>query len=59
MQGNCALLACLLCRLTPLAQHVCVFSAVACECNHSRVACIRHWRMLCKCVSKDKKFLLG
>lgn len=44
-------------RACCLCKHVCVFSAVACECDQRRVACIRHWKGMCKC-SKDKKFLL-
>eukprot|EP01038_Epipyxis_sp_PR26KG_P007815 gene7815-10617_t len=38
-------------------KHVCLFSAVGCECNQSAVACIRHDHLLCKC-SKNKKFML-
>ena len=36
-------------RMCALCKQVCVFSAIACECNSSDVACIRHYHMLCKC----------
>jgi hypothetical protein len=44
-------------RACCLCKHVCVFSAVACECDQTRVACIRHWKAMCKC-QKEKKFVL-
>ena len=40
-----------------LCQHTCVFSAIACECNRTSVACIRHYHLLCKC-PKEKNYLL-
>jgi hypothetical protein len=37
---------------------ICVFSAVACECDKSRVSCMRHFPTMCKCPA-HKKFMLG
>jgi hypothetical protein len=36
-------------RLCCHCKHVCFFSAVACECSHSRVSCLRHSHLMCKC----------
>jgi histone demethylase JARID1 len=36
-------------RVCCVCKCVCIFSAVACECNNSRVACIRHESYMCKC----------
>lgn len=36
-------------RVCCVCKCVCVFSAVACECNNSRVACTRHEQYMCKC----------
>ena len=44
-------------RICCVCKCVCVFSAIACECNNSRVACTRHEQYMCKC-AKTKKFLL-
>lgn len=41
-------------RSCTLCNHVCVLSAVACECNDTRVACIRHYAGLCKCSVRQK-----
>ena len=41
-----------------VCKHICVFSAVACECDKTKVTCIRHFQSLCKC-PKEKKYLLG
>jgi hypothetical protein len=41
-----------------ICKHICVFTAIACECNKAKVACIRHFQALCQC-SKKKKYLLG
>jgi len=40
-----------------ICKHICVFSAIACECDKTKVACIRHFNALCKC-PKDKKYML-
>jgi histone demethylase JARID1 len=37
---------------------ICVFSAVACECDQTRVACMRHFPTMCKCPA-HRKFMLG
>ena len=37
---------------------ICVFSAVACECDQTRVACMRHFPTMCKCPAQ-RKFMLG
>ena len=44
-------------RTCHICNHYCIFTAVACECDQSRVACIRHHHMLCKCPN-TKKFML-
>ena len=41
-----------------VCKHICVFSAVACECDKTKVTCIRHFQSLCKC-PKERKYLLG
>jgi histone demethylase JARID1 len=45
-------------RCCATCKHVCVFSAVACECDVAKVACLRHYHVLCKCAT-NKKFMLG
>lgn len=45
-------------RACCICKHICIFSAVACECNKTRVSCTRHYTSMCKC-PKEKKFLLG
>jgi hypothetical protein len=44
-------------RSCHLCKHVCFFSAVACECSRTRVSCLRHSNLLCKCPS-HKKYLM-
>ena len=39
-------------------KQICIFSAIACECDKNKVACIRHFPTMCKCPAQ-KKFLLG
>ena len=36
-------------RICCVCKCICVFSAVACECNNSRVSCLRHEAFMCKC----------
>lgn len=36
----------------------CIFSAIACECDKSKVACTRHFTSMCKC-PKDRRFMLS
>lgn len=36
-------------RVCHVCKCVCVFSAVVCECSFTRVACIRHESLMCKC----------
>jgi len=38
-------------------KHICVFSAVACECDKVQVSCVRHYTRMCAC-AKEKKYLL-
>jgi len=45
-------------RICYVCKQICVFSAVACECDNHKVSCMRHSTMMCKC-SMTKKFLLG
>ena len=42
-------------RLCIACKQVCVFSAVACECNHLNISCWRHVSFLCKCRKPEKK----
>mmetsp|Transcript_20408 Transcript_20408/g.29240 ORF Transcript_20408/g.29240 Transcript_20408/m.29240 type:complete len:543 (+) Transcript_20408:93-1721(+) len=44
-------------RTCCICKHICVFTAIACECDKSKVTCIRHFNNMCKC-AKDKKFML-
>lgn len=45
-------------RCCCMCKHICIFSAVACECDKTKVSCTRHFNLMCRC-PKDKKFLLG
>lgn len=45
-------------RCCCVCNHVCIFSAIACECSKEKIACIRHYHVMCKC-SKEKKYLLS
>ena len=44
-------------RLCHACKHVCFFSAVACECSHSKVSCLRHSHYMCRCPS-ERKYLM-
>mmetsp|Transcript_3553 Transcript_3553/g.7190 ORF Transcript_3553/g.7190 Transcript_3553/m.7190 type:complete len:750 (-) Transcript_3553:153-2402(-) len=44
-------------RLCLVCKHICFFSAVACRCSSSKVACLRHANWLCSCPPRQK-FLL-
>ena len=42
-------------RMCELCKQVCLFSAIGCECSTHKVACSRHFHMLCNCrKEKDK-----
>ena len=45
-------------RTCCVCKHICIFTAVACECDKSKVTCIRHYNSMCKC-PKNKKFMLS
>jgi hypothetical protein len=45
-------------RSCSLCKQTCLFTAVACECDQSQVACLRHYHLMCKCPF-SKKFLLS
>jgi histone demethylase JARID1 len=45
-------------RCCCVCNHVCIFSAIACECDKEKIACIRHHNLMCKC-PKIKKYLLS
>lgn len=45
-------------RCCSQCNYVCVLSAIACECNHTKVCCPRHVSQFCKC-PMDKKYLLS
>lgn len=45
-------------RTCAVCKHVCIFSAIVCECDKVKVSCIRHYNSMCKC-NKDKKYLLN
>jgi len=44
-------------RLCHACKHVCFFSAVGCDCSHSKVSCLRHSQYMCRC-PPQKKFLM-
>ena len=44
-------------RSCHICKHICLLTAVACECDRNRVACMRHFSVLCKC-PKDRKYML-
>jgi len=44
-------------RLCHACKHVCFFSAVACECSHSKVSCLRHSHYMCRCPT-ERKYLM-
>lgn len=44
-------------RLCHACKHVCFFSAVACECSHTKVSCLRHSHFLCRC-SPERRYLM-
>ena len=45
-------------RLCHACKHVCFFSAVACECSHSKVSCLRHSHYMCRCPTDRKYFMV-
>ena len=45
-------------RLCHICRGTCMFSAIACECNSTKVACLRHAHNICKC-PKQKNYFLG
>lgn len=45
-------------RLCHACKHVCFFSAVACECSHSKVSCLRHSHYMCRCATERKYFMV-
>jgi histone demethylase JARID1 len=45
-------------RLCCHCKHVCFFSAVACECSHSRVSCLRHSHLMCKCHNENRYLMI-
>jgi len=38
-------------------KHICLLTAIACECDRNKVACVRHFTSTCKC-SKEKRYML-
>ena len=44
-------------RLCHACKHVCFFSAVGCDCSHSKVSCLRHSQYMCRC-PPYKKYLM-
>lgn len=44
-------------RCCCVCKQTCVLSAVGCECDQAKVACIRHYAVMCKC-SMSKRFML-
>ena len=45
-------------RTCHACKHTCLLTAVACECDKNKVACVRHYNATCKC-PKDKKYMLS
>ena len=39
-------------------KHICLLTAVACECDKNRVACVRHYNQTCRC-PKEKKYMMS
>jgi len=44
-------------RSCHVCKHICLLTAVACECDQQKVACVRHCNQACRC-SKEKKYML-
>ena len=38
-------------------KHICLLTALACECDRNKVACVRHMMTTCKC-PKQKRYML-
>ena len=38
-------------------KHICLLTAVACECDRNKVACVRHLMATCKC-PKEKRYMM-
>ena len=45
-------------RSCHICKQACIFTAIGCECDRSKVGCLRHFPYMCKCAI-EKKFLLG
>jgi len=39
-------------------KHICLLTAVACECDKHKVACVRHYNQGCRC-AREKKYMLS
>lgn len=39
-------------------KHICLLTAVACECDKNKVACVRHYNGACRC-PREKKYMLS
>lgn len=42
-------------RACVACKEICIFSAIACECNDSNVSCWRHFELLCRCRKSEFK----
>ena len=45
-------------RSCQACKHICLLTAVACECDRNIVACTRHSNLTCKC-PMEKRYMLG
>lgn len=45
-------------RSCHVCKHICLLTAVACECDRNIVSCMRHYQLTCKCPT-EKRYMLG
>ena len=45
-------------RTCHYCKYICYFTAVACQCSHSKVSCLRHSHFMCTCVHTSKYLMI-
>jgi histone demethylase JARID1 len=45
-------------RTCHYCKYICYFTAVACQCSHSKVSCLRHSHFMCTCVNTSKYLMI-
>lgn len=45
-------------RICFFCKHICIISAVACQCDNQKVSCLKHHKLMCNCII-HKKMMLG